>query len=36
VKDMIGPNGCVSITMNESKTESADIDSHTRTRVCTQ
>jgi len=31
VKDMIGPNGCVSITMNESKTESANIDSHTRT-----
>jgi predicted dehydrogenase len=31
VKDMIGPNGCVSIAMDESKTDSADIDSHTRT-----
>jgi predicted dehydrogenase len=31
VKDMIGPKGCVSITMDESKTESADIDSHTKT-----
>ncbi len=31
VKDMIGPRGCVSIVMEESKTDSADIDSHTRT-----
>ncbi|MFO1034124.1 MAG: Gfo/Idh/MocA family oxidoreductase, partial [Hyphomicrobiales bacterium] len=31
VKDMIGPKGSVSIAMNESKTESADVDSHTRT-----
>lgn len=31
VKDMIGPKGSVSIAMEESKTESADVDSHTRT-----
>lgn len=31
VKDMIGPKGSVSIAMDESKTESADVDSHTRT-----
>jgi predicted dehydrogenase len=31
VKDMIGPNGSVSIAMDESKTASADVDSHTRT-----
>lgn len=31
VKDMIGPKGAVSIAMEESKTESADVDSHTRT-----
>ena len=31
VKDIIGPKGCVSIVMDESKTASADIDSHTRT-----
>ena len=31
VKDMIGPRGCVSIVMEESKTASADIGSHTRT-----
>ena len=31
VKDMIGPKGCVSIVMEEQKTASADIDSHTRT-----
>ncbi len=31
VKDMIGPKGAVSIAMNESKTASADVDSHTRT-----
>jgi predicted dehydrogenase len=31
VKDMIGPKGCVSIAMDESKTGSADIDAHTRT-----
>jgi predicted dehydrogenase len=31
VKDMIGPLGSVSIAMEETKTESADVDSHTRT-----
>jgi predicted dehydrogenase len=31
VKDMIGPKGAVSIAMDEGKTESADVDSHTRT-----
>jgi predicted dehydrogenase len=31
VKDMIGPRGSVSIAMEESKTESSDVDSHTRT-----
>lgn len=31
VKDMIGPRGSVSIAMEESKTPSADVDSHTRT-----
>ncbi len=31
VKDMIGPKGAVSIAMDESKTDSSDIDSHTRT-----
>jgi predicted dehydrogenase len=31
VKDMIGPKGSVSIAMDESKTESSDVDSHTRT-----
>jgi predicted dehydrogenase len=31
VKDMIGPKGSVSIAMDEAKTESADVDSHTRT-----
>jgi predicted dehydrogenase len=31
VKDMIGPKGSVSIAMEESKTQSADVDSHTRT-----
>ena len=31
VKDMIGPRGAVSIAMDEAKTESADVDSHTRT-----
>ena len=31
VKDMIGPRGSVSIAMEESKTQSADVDSHTRT-----
>ncbi len=31
VKDMIGPKGCVSIAMDESKTESASVDSHTKT-----
>ena len=33
VKDMMGPNGCVSIAMDESKTVSADIDSHTKTNA---
>jgi len=31
VKDMIGPNGSVSIAMDESQTGSSDVDSHTRT-----
>jgi predicted dehydrogenase len=31
VKDMVGPKGSVSIAMDESKTESADVDSHTKT-----
>ena len=31
VKDMIGPKGSVSIAMEESKTESSDVDSHTKT-----
>jgi predicted dehydrogenase len=33
VKDMIGPKGSVSIAMDESKTESSDVDSHTRTNA---
>jgi predicted dehydrogenase len=31
VKDMIGPKGCVSIAMDEAKTDSADVDAHTKT-----
>ena len=31
VKDMIGPNGSVSIAVDEAKTESANVDSHTKT-----
>jgi predicted dehydrogenase len=31
VKDMIGPKGSVSIAMDESKSGSSDVDSHTRT-----
>ena len=31
VKDMIGPKGAVSIAVDESKTESSDIDAHTKT-----
>ncbi len=31
VKDMIGPKGCVSIMMNESNSDSADVDAHTKT-----
>ncbi|MCX7348370.1 MAG: Gfo/Idh/MocA family oxidoreductase, partial [Alphaproteobacteria bacterium] len=31
VKDMIGPRGSVSIAMEEFKTQSADVDSHTKT-----
>ena len=31
VKDMIGPNGAVSIAVDEASTESASIDSHTKT-----
>jgi predicted dehydrogenase len=31
VKDMIGPKGSVSIAMDESKTESSDVDAHTKT-----
>lgn len=33
VKDMIGPKGSVSIAMDESKTDSSDVDSHTRTNA---
>jgi predicted dehydrogenase len=33
VKDMVGPKGCVSIVMDESKTESASHDSHTKTNA---
>jgi predicted dehydrogenase len=33
VKDMIGPNGAVSIAMDESKTESSNVDSHTKTNA---
>ncbi len=33
VKDMIGPKGSVSIVMDEAKTASADMDSHTRTNA---
>src|ERR1700677_1867240 len=33
VKDMIGPNGAVSIAMDESKTESSDVDSHSKTNA---
>ena len=33
VKDMIGPRGSVSITVDEAKTESSDVDSHTRTNA---
>ncbi len=33
VKDMIGPKGSVSIAMEESKTGSSDVDSHTRTNA---
>jgi len=31
VKDMIGPKGSVSIAMDESRTESSDVDAHTKT-----
>ena len=31
IKDMIGPKGAVSIAMDESKSGSSDVDSHTRT-----
>jgi predicted dehydrogenase len=31
VKDMIGPRGSVSIAMEEAKTDSADVDAHTKT-----
>ncbi len=31
VKDMIGPKGSVSIAMDEVKTDSADVDAHTKT-----
>ena len=33
VKDMIGPKGSVSIAMEESKTSSSNIDSHTKTNA---
>ncbi len=31
VKDMIGPKGSVSIAMDETKTDSSDVDAHTKT-----
>ncbi|KFJ57595.1 gfo/Idh/MocA family oxidoreductase domain protein [Brucella neotomae 5K33] len=31
VKDVISPNGCVSIVMNEAVTKSDDVDAHTKT-----
>ncbi len=33
VKDVISPNGCVSIVMNEAATKSDDVDSHTKTNL---
>ena len=33
VKDMIGPHGSVSIAMEESKTSSSNVDSHTKTNA---
>ena len=33
VKDVISPNGCVSIVMDEGATRSDDIDTHTRTNM---
>ena len=33
VKDMIGPKGSVSIAMEESRTSSSDVDSHTKTNA---
>ena len=33
IKDMIGPKGSVSIAMEEQKTGSSDVDSHTRTNA---
>jgi predicted dehydrogenase len=33
VKDVISPNGCVSIVMNEGATRSDDVDAHTRTNM---
>ena len=33
VKDVISPNGCVSIVMNEGATRSDDVDSHTKTNM---
>lgn len=33
VKDVISPNGCVSIVMNEAATRSDDVDSHTKTSM---
>jgi predicted dehydrogenase len=33
VKDVISPNGCVSIAMNESATKSDDVDAHTKTNL---
>ena len=33
VKDVISPNGCVSIVMNEAATKSDDVDSHTKTNM---
>ncbi len=33
VKDVISPNGCVSIVMNEAVTKSDDVDAHTKPRI---
>jgi hypothetical protein len=33
VKDVISPNGCVSIVMNDGATKSDDVDAHTKTNM---